>query len=214
MTFTDRADAGRRLGAALAHLAGPGTVVLGLPRGGVPVAAEVAAALGAPLDVVVVRKLGVPGQREYAMGAVGEGGVRVVDEETVRRSRVTPDQLAAVEAAERAELDRRVAAYRGGRPALPVQGRVAILVDDGIATGATVRAACHVVRSQGAARIVVAAPVAPAAAVAALRALADEVVCVETPERFGAVGQWYADFAETTDADVVAALGNPLPGRT
>jgi putative phosphoribosyl transferase len=206
VTFADRADAGRRLAAALAHLAGADVVVLGLPRGGVPVAAEVAAALGAPLDVIVVRKLGVPGHREYAMGAVGEGGVRVVDDEVVRAAGVGAAALRAVETAERAEVVRRAARLRADRPRVPLGGRTAVVVDDGVATGSTARAACAVARLLGARRVVLATPVAPADTARALRAVADEVVTVETPERFRAVGEWYADFRETTDADVAAIL--------
>lgn len=206
MTFRDRADAGRRLAAVLTAYAGADLVVLGLPRGGVPVAAEVAHALAAPLDVVVVRKLGVPRQPEYAMGAIGEGGVRVVDERVVRETGVSPEQLAEVEARERAEVERRAAGLRAGRPRIPLAGRTAILVDDGVATGSTARAACAVARALGARRVVLATPVAPMRTVAALRAVADDVVAVETPADFRAVGQFYADFGQTTDAEVVALL--------
>lgn len=204
--FADRAAAGRLLGARLAHLSAAGPVVLGLPRGGVPVAHEVAALLGAPLDVVVVRKLGVPGHAELAMGALGEGGIVVVNDDVVRAAGVSKSAFAAAAERERVELAARVARFRGGGPPFPVAGRPVILVDDGIATGATVRAACQVVRAARAARVVVAAPVAPPEAVADLSGVADEVVCVETPRWFGAVGRWYGDFTPVEDADVVALL--------
>ena len=206
MPFVDRADAGRRLAVLLEHLRGPDVVVLGLPRGGVPVAFEVARALGAPLDVIVVRKLGVPFQPELAMGAVGEEGARVVDEEVQHAAGVSAEEFAAVEARERAELERRVRRFRGDRPAVPVAGRTAIVVDDGIATGSTARAACQVARAHGAARVVLAVPVAPRESVAELRDAADEVVCVEMPRSFFAIGQFYEDFTQTGDNEVVALL--------
>ncbi len=206
MQFTDRADAGERLAEALAHLRGESPVVLGLPRGGVPVAAAVATALGAPLDVIVVRKLGVPYHRELAFGAIGEGGVRVINDDVVRRGGVSPGDIASVERAETAELARRAARFRGDRPRLELAGRTAIVVDDGIATGATASAACEVVRAQGAARVVLAVPVAPEDAVARLRTQVDEVVCLSTPVLFSAVGEWYRDFSQTPDEEVVALL--------
>jgi len=206
MPFIDRADAGQRLAMLLEHLRGPDVVVLGLPRGGVPVAFEVARVLGAPLDVIVVRKLGVPFQPELAMGAVGEGGARVVDEEVRHAAGVSAEEFAAVEARERAELERRVRRFRGDRPPVPVAGRTAIVVDDGIATGSTARAACQVARAHGAARVVLAVPVAPRESVAALRDAADEVVCVEMPRSFFAIGQFYEDFTQTGDNEVVALL--------
>ena len=181
-------------------------MVLGLPRGGVPVAFEVARALGAPLDVIVVRKLGVPFQPELGMGAIGEDGVRVINPEVVRLAGVTGKELAAVEARERAELDRRAARYRGGRPRQPLDGRAAVVVDDGIATGSTARAACQVARAHGAARVVLAAPVAPPGWQDQAKDDADELVCVQTPEPFSAIGQFYADFSPTTDDEVVACL--------
>ncbi|GAA2994065.1 hypothetical protein GCM10020229_03190 [Kitasatospora albolonga] len=204
MHFTDRRDAGRRLAAALGPR--PGAVVAGLPRGGVPVAAEVAAALGAALDVCVVRKLGVPWQPELAMGAVGEDGALVLDQQVLRATRVTPDQLAAVERAERAELARRAARYRGGRPPLPLAGRTVVVVDDGLATGSTARAACRTLRQRGAAHLVLAVPVAPAGWRAELAGEADELVCPYEPERFGAVGAFYADFGQTSDREVLEIL--------
>lgn len=206
MIFADREDAGRRLAGVLGHLRQERPVVLGLPRGGVPVAFEVARALGAPLDVIVVRKLGVPHHRELGFGAIGEGGVRVVSEEIVRRSRASAADLAAVERAEEAELARRAAAFRAGRPRLELHGRTVVVVDDGIATGATAAAACRVVRAMGAARVVLAAPVAPPDAAARLGSEADDVVFLSTPSGFSAVGQWYRDFSQTPDEQVVRLL--------
>ncbi|MFD9775513.1 phosphoribosyltransferase family protein [[Kitasatospora] papulosa] len=206
MQFTDRTDAGRRLAVALRHLGRRDPVVLGLPRGGVPVAYEVAQALGAPLDVIVVRKLGVPYHPELGFGAIGEGGVRVISEEIVRRTGVGEKDLVAVERAEAAELVRRAHAYREGRPRLPLEGRAVVVVDDGVATGATARAACQVVRAQGAAYVVLAVPVASPDAAARLREDADEVVCLSAPALFSAVGEWYRDFSQTSDEEVVALL--------
>ncbi|WP_328929433.1 phosphoribosyltransferase family protein [Streptomyces sp. NBC_00190] len=206
MFFADRADAGRRLASVLRHLAQEGPVVLGLPRGGVPVAFQVAQALGAPLDVTVVRKLGVPYHRELGFGAIGEGGVRVISEDIVAMARVRREDLAAVEHAEEAELARQAGRFRAGRTRVPVDGRTVIVVDDGIATGATAAAACQVVREMGAARVVLAVPVAPPDAVAWLRTVADEVVCLSTPRGFSAVGEWYQDFSQTPDEEVVSLL--------
>ena len=204
--FADRADAGRRLAARLQHLADAPVVVLGLPRGGVPVGFEVARALGAPLDVIVVRKLGVPFQPELGMGAIGEDGVRVINQEVVRRAGVSGQELAAVEARERAELERRARRYRGGRPRRPLDGRVAVVVDDGIATGSTARAACRIARAQGAARVVLAVPVAPRGWQDRIGGDADELVCVQAPPDFLAIGQFYADFSQVADDEVVACL--------
>jgi putative phosphoribosyl transferase len=206
MIFTDRVEAGRALAARLNHLRGSRPVVLGLPRGGVPVAAEVAEALGAPLDVIVVRKLGVPGQSELAMGAIGEGGVRVLEPDVLSSVGVGADEIAAVELRERAELDRRLDRFRAGRPPVALAGRTVILVDDGVATGSTARAACAVARACGAARVVLAVPVASPRAVTLLGKVADEVVAVQTPYWFGAIGEFYRDFRQTTDAEVVRAL--------
>lgn len=210
--FTDRADAGRQLARSLEHLRGQDVVVLGLPRGGVPVAAEVAASLGVPLDVIVVRKLGVPFEPEYAFGAIGEDGARVVDA-TIWQSWLTEVEVAAVEARERAELGRQVRLLRGGRPPVPLKGRTAVIVDDGIATGATARAACQAARARGASRVVVAAPVGSLDAVAPLRQDADEVVCANVPGAFLAIGEWYTDFTQTTDDEVRALLGSGGPAR-
>jgi putative phosphoribosyl transferase len=210
--FADRADAGRQLGQRLQYLRGPEVVVLGLPRGGVEVAAEVAAALAAPLDVIMVRKLGVPSQPELAMGAIGEGGVRIVLPETVRRAGVTSDELAAVELRERAELQRRAQRFRGDRPRIPLVGRTAVVVDDGIATGSTARAACQVAQALGAARIVLAVPVAPRGWVRAMHDVADELVALLTPAALQAIGVWYTDFSQTTDEQVVACLRAAVTG--
>ncbi len=206
MSFADRADAGRQLAARLAHLRGQNVVVLGLPRGGVPVAFEVASALGAPLDVIVVRKLGVPFQPELGMGAIGEDGVRVLNDEIIEQGWISPEELAAVEATERAELERRALLYRRGRPRQPLEGRTAVVVDDGIATGSTARAACQVARAHGAARVVLAVPVGPLGWEARMADVADVLVCVETPRAFFAIGQFYADFAQTADSEVTASL--------
>jgi putative phosphoribosyl transferase len=215
MPFLDRTDAGRRLASELRAFRGQDVVVLGLPRGGVPVAAEIARALAAPLDVILVRKLGVPVQPELGMGAIGEGGVRIINPDVVKMARVTQRDVAAVEARERSELQRRAQRYRGDRPPAPVRGRTVIIVDDGIATGSTARAACQVARAQGAARVVLAAPVAPPAVRNSLGSAADEVICLQTPAQFAAIGEWYADFSQTSDAEVVALLRQAeaeLPG--
>jgi putative phosphoribosyl transferase len=206
MPFVDRADAGRRLAHRLLSLRGEDLVVLALPRGGVPVGVEVARALGAPLDVILVRKLGVPVQPELAMGAVGEGGVRVVNDAVVRAVGVSDGELAAVEERERAELGSRARRLRGDRARVPLSGRTVIIVDDGIATGATARTACTVARLQGASRVVVAAPVAPPGAVGELRDAADEVVVLETAELLVAIGEFYEDFSQVSDDEAVALL--------
>jgi putative phosphoribosyl transferase len=181
-------------------------VVLGLPRGGVPVAAEVARALAAPLDVLLVRKLGAPGQPELAIGAIAEGGVRLVNEDVLRSLGLGLDAIDRVIAAEEPELERRLRAYRGDRPAVAVAGRTVIVVDDGLATGASMDAACRAVVARGVARLVVAVPVAAREACDRLRAVAHEVVAVATPSPFWAVGAWYSDFHQTTDEQVVDAL--------
>ena len=206
MTFANRRAAGRRLAAALTSLADVEPVVVGLPRGGVPVAAEVARSLHAPLDVIVVRKLGVPFQPELGMGAVGEDGARVLNDDVVRLAHVSEHELAEVERRERAEVERRSRRFRGGRPPVPLNGRVVIVVDDGIATGSTAKAACRVARARGASRVVLAIPVAPSEGKSRIGDDADEYVCLETPDDFYAVGQFYDDFSPTTDDEVVACL--------
>ena len=217
MPFLDRADAGRRLASLLASqpaiARGAGSVVLGLPRGGIPVAYEIARALGAPLDVILVRKVGLPAQPELAMGAIGEDGVRVVNDDVVRAEHVSERQFAGVEELERAELGRRAERYRADHPRVPLDGKTAIVVDDGIATGSTARAACQVARAHGAARVVLAVPLAPQSSIDALASVADDVVCAEVPEPFLAIGQWYVDFAQTADAEVVDLLQRAGQGR-
>jgi putative phosphoribosyl transferase len=203
--FEDRVEAGQRLGKRLEHLRGQDIVVLGLPRGGVPVAYEVAAALDAPLDVIVVRKLGVPFQPELAMGAIGEGETRVLDGHIVSRVRVTDAELHAVEQRERALLEIRVARFRKGRTRTDLKGRTAVIVDDGIATGSTARVACRIARKLGAARVILAVPVAPADTLADLTE-PDEIVCLATPHHFTAVGYHYRDFSPTDDDEVVLLL--------
>ncbi len=212
MRFVDREDAGRHLAEALGHLAGTDLVVLGLPRGGVPVAAEVARALDAPLDVLVVRKLGLPWQPELAMGAIaGVGGAleEVRNEQVIRQARVSDEILDGVRAREVDELRRREQAYRGDRPAVDVRGRTVVVVDDGLATGSTMRAAVAAVREQSPEAIVVAVPVGSRDTCARLRLEVDEVVCVSTPLGFVAVGQAYGDFRPTSDDEVRAALSGP-----
>jgi putative phosphoribosyl transferase len=208
MRFRDRVDAGRQLAEVVrdAGIERSDAVVLGLPRGGVPVAFEVALALGAPLDVIVVRKLGVPFQPELAMGAIGEDGVRVENEEVVASGALRAVDLDLVEHEERAELERRARRYRGDRPRLDLRGRCAVIVDDGIATGSSARAACRVARAQGASRIDLAAPVASRSAVAALHDVCDEMLLVAVPDPFYAVGEWYRDFSPTSDDEVVELL--------
>jgi erythromycin esterase-like protein/predicted phosphoribosyltransferase len=214
--FADRRDAGRFLAGRLGHLqGGPGVVVLGLPRGGVPVAYEVARVLGAPLDVFVVRKLGAPGQEELAMGAVASGGVVVLNEDVVRALGIGPEAVRQAAERERRELLRREQAYREGRPEPALAGRVVILVDDGLATGASIRAAVQALRQRAPARIVVAVPTAPGSACRELEATVDEVVCATTPSPFTAVGESYRDFTQTTDEEVRdllrAASAHPVP---
>jgi putative phosphoribosyl transferase len=207
MRFLDRIDAGRHLAALLRQrLTGNGIVVVGLPRGGVPVAEQVADALGAPLDVILVRKLGVPNQPELAAGALGEDGVRVLNDEVIRMAGVSAAALERVEARESTELERRIRRFRAIRPRVSLEGATVVVVDDGIATGATARAACAVARAHGASRVVLAVPVAPAGWEESFDDVADEVVAVATPERFSAVGQWYADFSAVTDDEVGACL--------
>ncbi|MCP5026966.1 MAG: phosphoribosyltransferase [Actinomycetia bacterium] len=204
--FRDRRDAGRQLGGRLEALIAGDVVVLGLPRGGVPVAYEVASALDAPLDVIVVRKLGVPFQPELGMGAIGEGGARVINAEVMSMARVTDGELAEVEARERSELERRALRFRQGRKRLELTGRTALIIDDGVATGSTARAACQVARAQGAARVVVAVPVAPSDAASRFANDADEFIALQMPSPFFGVGQFYRNFAQTADEEVVELL--------
>jgi len=203
MLFRDRTEAGQILAeklAAYAHC--PDVLVLALPRGGVPVGYEVAQALHAPLDVFLVRKLGLPGQEELAMGAIASGGIRVLNEEVIDKLNIPEEVIDAVAAEEQQELIRRERSYRDGRPPPDVRGRTVILVDDGLATGSTMRAAVAALRQQGPACIVVAVPVGAAETCAELQRQADKVVCVHTPEPFYAVGAWYEDFSQTTDEEV------------
>ena len=203
--FDDRADAGRRLAVELEWLRDDAPVVLGLPRGGVPVGFAVAEKLAAPFDVVVVRKLGVPYWPELAMGAIGEDGVRVVDAALMARERVSDAELEVVERRECAVLTAYVARFCGGRERVDVHGRVAVVVDDGMATGLTARAACEVVRRHGASRVIMAVPVAPAETVERFDA-ADSLVCLAAPHAFGAVGSYFRDFSQTTDREVIRLL--------
>lgn len=206
--FRDRRHAGEALGKRLEEYATRANrVVLGLPRGGVPVAFEVARSLGAPLDVAVVRKLGVPRREELAMGAIASGDVRVLNHDVVRSLRIPPEVIEQAVRAESAELERREKLYRRGRPAVDLSGRVAILVDDGLATGSTMRAAIESARRHDPAEIVVAVPVAAPSTCDALRAVADDVVCLITPKNLHAVGLWYEDFTQTSDDDVADLLG-------
>ena len=207
MLFRDRVDAGRQLAQRLTPYAGRDDVlVLALPRGGVPVAAEIAAALDAPFDVFLVRKLGVPGQPELAMGAIAEGGTTVLNDDLIDSLGTSVEMVDRVRARELQELERRQRLYRGVRPRPDVHDRTVILVDDGLATGASMEAAVGALRAMGPARVVVAVPVGARESCARMAALADEVICAQMPERFAAVGQWYADFSETSDEEVSALL--------
>jgi len=219
--YADRADAGRTLATALeSHRGAADTIVLGLPRGGVPVAHEIAAELGLPLDVLVVRKLGLPWQPELAMGAIASGGALVLNDEVVRHLGGRDDAFEAVRTKEQGELERRERDYRGDRPPLDLRDRTGILVDDGLATGATMEAAVRALQALGARRVVVAVPVASPEARDRIAAVADEVVCLAAPMFFSAVGQWYRDFGQTSDAEVRdllakahARLGTGVAGR-
>jgi putative phosphoribosyl transferase len=206
--FRDRVDAGQQLAERVLHLRGEDVIVFGLPRGGVPVAAEVARALNAPLDVLAVRKLGVPERPELAMGAIGEDGVKVTNPDVIHASGVTTADLDAVDRRERKVLDRRLAAIREIRPAVRPAGRTAVVVDDGVATGATASAACRVARARGASRVVLAVPIIAGSAARALRREADEVIAVMSPEWLAAVGEWYEDFSATEDRDVYRCLAD------
>jgi putative phosphoribosyl transferase len=215
--FADRREAGVELASKLRHYAGSNVVVLGLPRGGVPVAFEVARALDAALDIFLVRKLGVPGHAELAMGAIASGGVRVLNDEVIRWYGIRDRDVDAVARVERVELERREREYRQGRPMADLQRRVVVLVDDGLATGSTMRAAVQAVRQHGPERVVVAVPVGAASTCSELTDVADEIVCARTPEPFGAVGRWYRDFSQTTDREVQALIeqhaAHPHPVR-
>lgn len=206
--YPNRAAAGQALGRSLRGYAGkPKLLVLALPRGGVPVAYEVAVALGAPLDVFLVRKLGVPGHEELAMGAIASGGVRVVNDDVLRFMRLDKTAIERAADREEAEIARRERDYRNDAPAAPIGGRTVILIDDGLATGATMRAAAMAIQSQEPARMIIAVPVATRLVCRELRALVDQVVCLMTPDPFFAVGVWYDDFTQTPDAEVRDLLG-------
>jgi putative phosphoribosyl transferase len=214
MAFHDRREAGKRLAQKLKHFMNESdAIVLALPRGGVPVAYEVANELHLPLDVFLVRKLGTPGQEELAMGAIGSGGACYLNVTVLRSLDISVDDIRAVVDHERRELERRENLYRDGRPSPTIAGRVAILIDDGLATGASMYAAVAALRKRDPKRIVVAVPVAPADAIAELRSEVDEVVCLFTPEPFIAVGAWYADFSQTTDDEVRALLNRAASER-
>jgi predicted phosphoribosyltransferase len=210
LRFLDRRHAGAVLASRLRHLAdGPDPVVLALPRGGVPVGYEVARALGAPMDVFVVRKLGLPAYPELAMGALASGGVRVMNDDVIAAYQPSASAIEAVARAELLELERRERAYRDGRLPLPIEGRTVILVDDGLATGSTMRAAVRAVRRHRPARVIVAVPVGARETCEALRQVADDVVCALMPEPFSAVGLWYIDFSQTTDEEVRHLMATP-----
>ncbi len=220
LRFVDRADAGRRLAQAVRAAVGGDVhdvVVVGLPRGGVPVAFEVARTLGAPLDVIVVRKLGVPSQPELAMGAVGEAGTRVVNDAVVSAAGVSGQELGDIEERERSEVERRALRFRSGVPPLPLAGHRVVVVDDGLATGSTARAACRIARARGASRVILAVPVGPKSVERRLRPDADLVVCPLRPSHFVAIGQFYDDFAQVSEKEVVdllhRAAGGPASGR-
>src|SRR5215471_17467519 len=210
----DRTDAGRYLARSLERLRGSDVVVLGLPRGGVPVAFEVAMALGAPLDVIVVRKLGVPYQPELAMGAIGEGGIKVSNDEVIRRGGITPQEITAVEERERPDLDQQAKQFREGRPHSDLAGRTAVIVDDGLATGSTARAACQVARQMGAACVVLAVPVGAPESLDSLANDCDEVICLYAPPMFMAVGTLYEDFRHVQDAEVTDLLARAAKATT
>lgn len=209
--FKNRTYAGERLASALSEYAGqPDLLVLALPRGGVPVAREVAVRLGAPLDVLIVRKLGVPGQEELAFGAVASSGAQVLNHDLIEQVRLSETQLAAVKRREEHELERRELLYRGDRPPLEVEGRTVIVVDDGAATGATMRVAIRALKELNAKRVVAAVPVAPEVVLRQLQDEADEAVCLHTPADFGSVGQWYGSFNQTRDEQVIEILADSL----
>lgn len=208
--FSDREDAGRQLGAAMPvhYQECQDVIVLGLPRGGVPVARQVAKALRAPLDVLIVRKLGLPGHKEYAMGAIAPGGITILDDRVVGNMGVTRQAIDRIRIAEQTELERRQQRYRAGRPPLELAGKTVILVDDGLATGSTMQAAVAAVRRSDAEAVVIAVPVSSVEACATLRTQADDIVCLFTPELFQAVGKWYASFPQTSDEEVSQILAD------
>ncbi len=216
MIFDDRVDAGRQLAAKLGAYAGrKDVIVLGIPRGGVPVAFEVARALKAPLDIFLSRKLGVPGQEELAFGALATGGVRVLDRDLIAQVGISEREIDQIAASVKKELERRARVYRGLRPALNVKGKTVLLVDDGIATGSSMLAAINALRQMEPARLVVAVPVAPYDTCKRLRSVVDELVCVDTPETFYAIGQFYGDFSQVRDEEVTELIrrANALPIR-
>jgi len=206
MIFHDRITAGRKLAQRLSYLKNKEVVVLGLPRGGVPVAFQVALELNAPLDVIVVRKLGVPFQPELAMGAVGEGGVVIKNDEVIHMAKISAEQFTQAQTRENGEVASRATKFREGRSPVSLKGRIALIVDDGIATGSTAQAACDVARALGAEKVILAVPVGSKEAVAALTSRADEVICLEIPDNFFAVGEWYEDFSPVSDEEVVELL--------
>jgi predicted phosphoribosyltransferase len=211
--FADRRDAGRQLAQRLTALRGPNLVVLGLDGGGVPVAVKVAEVLDAPLDVIVVRKLDVPGHTELAVGAVGEGGARVINRHVMHLAGVTDVDLPGLERAARDDVRRHASTLRQGRAPLSLAGRTAVIVGEGMATGFTAQAACLAARARGAVRVIVAVPVAPLDAIIRLRRLADQVVCVDRPAWFGEVGEWYRDFRQVSEGDVAEILDRAAVGR-
>ncbi|MGH9687267.1 MAG: phosphoribosyltransferase [Candidatus Acidiferrales bacterium] len=214
MAFADRADAGRQLAAKLTGYAGrPDVLVLGIPRGGVAVAFEVAQALRAPMDVFLARKLGVPGQEELAFGALARGGVRVLDRDLIAELNISDAEIERITQSVKSELERREQAYRDGQPSLDVAGKTAVLVDDGIATGSSTMAAIQTLRQLRPARLVLAVPVAPASSSKRLREQVDEIVCVSAPERFYAIGQFYGNFAQVTDEEVIELLRRSAQNR-
>lgn len=208
LVFEDRHQAGAELAKLLEERVDPLAMVLALPRGGIPVAFEVATTLGLPLDVLIVRKLGVPTRKEFAFGAIGEGGVRVLNPNVIRMVGLTESEMARVERHERREVLRRVEIYRGGRPPLELDGRPVLIVDDGLATGATARAAVQVARAKGAGRVTVAVPVGALSAIHDLEAEADEVIAVEAPTELSAIGLWYRDFHQISDETATSLLAS------
>jgi len=207
MAFENRVDAGRRLAQSLKGYAGrKDVIVLGIPRGGVPVAFEIARALQAPLDIFLSRKLGVPGQEELAFGALATGGVRILDQDLVQELNISEPEIERITGTVRKELERRERVYRGTRPPLQVEGKTVILVDDGIATGSSMRAAVHALRQMKPSRIVVAVPVAPIQTCNRLKLEVDELVCLSSPDFFWAIGQFYEDFSQISDEEVTELL--------